>query len=477
MAPNLIRRITGTNNTQQGAVETPQGLTAEMGSSIGFRLPEMVPQLSSRFQQLQAYDQMLRTDSVTSVGLRAAKAPILGADYYFEPASDEQQDADISEFISFTVRNALSQPFLATLGKICRNFQDGTSIFETVFEERDWRPTRKGANTKQYTMLKKLAYRPTITIQEIDTDDNGGPVQIIQNAIDSKGNTKEVKIPIEKAIVFPIGDVDDLFGLSLLRSAYPHWYYKNYLYKIDAIQKERHGIGIPAGSLPPGYKDKDRDLLVQMVRNLRTNEKAEVVLPEGYEIKFLKPEGNLVDVLKSAGTHDVLILLNFMAEFMMLGLESSGSGGGRATGAAQLDIFYKSSWYLANLICDSFNTYLIPKLVTYNFDTDQYPLMQVRNIGQTRDLQQLAAALANVTDKELIVPDDSTENWVRDIFDMPRRTAPRPEFSPTQVREIINQSTVVNKNNGQNTPVGSNGNVSVTGVKGGGNNGKAPTEA
>jgi hypothetical protein len=423
---------------------------------------------------------MAKTDAVTGVSLRAAKAPINGADYYFEPASDEQEDVDIAEFVEFNITQAVSAPFLYTMAKINKNFQHGTSLFEYVWNQQNWRPTRKGANSKQYTMLKKMAYRPTITIQDIDTDANGGPVQIKQSALDEKGRASNVVIPIEKAIIFPFGDSDNLFGDSLLRSAYPHWYYKNYFYKIDGIQKERHGIGIPLGILPPGYTTADKDALKSLVANIRTNEKAEAVIPQGYEIKFMKPEGNLVDVLRSASHHDTLILLNVMAEFMILGLEASGSGGGRATGAAQLDIFYKSLWNIANSICAAFNMYLIPKLVQYNFATDQYPQMKVRTIGQTRDLQQLAAALANVTDKELVVPDLDTENWVRDIFDMPRRTTDRPEFSPTQIREIINQS--IQTTPGQvdlqnpNVPTTTNGksgiktgNRSISGNKGGGN--------
>jgi hypothetical protein len=171
-----------------------------------------------------------------------------------------------------------------------------------------------------------------------------------------------------------------------------------------------------------------------------------------------------------------MIMLNFLAEFMMLGLESGGGGGGRATGAAQLDIFYKSLWHIANTICAAFNTYFIPKLVTYNFNTDQYPEMKVRNIGQTRDLQQIAAALANVTDKELITPDLPSEQWTRDIFDMPRKTEPRPEFSPTQVREIFNVSEQNAQVPGVTQSTSTNGNVSATGVKGGGNSGVPPTQ-
>jgi hypothetical protein len=485
--PKLLQRkpnVPPANNSQPGAIPQDVGLTKEQGSSRGLIYRELVPQLVGRYQYLLMYDRMMRTDVSVSVALRSAKSPILGADWYFEPASDDQQDLDIAEFVEHNLTEAITSPWIVNLSRILRNFQEGTSIFELVFQQADWRPQRKGANTKTYTMLSKLGFRPLITIQQIDVDDNGGPVQIIQNAIDSKGEANQVTIPIDKAIMFPIGDTDDWYGQSLLRSSYQHWYYKTYLYKIDAIQKERHGIGIPAGKLPPGWNQENKEAMKQLVSNLRTNEKAEAVLPPGYEVEFLKPNGNLVDVLKSAGYHDVMIMLNFLAEFMMLGLESSGSGGGRATGAAQLDIFYKSLLGYANLICDNFNMYLIPKLVQYNFDTDQYPEMKVRNVGQTKDLQQLAAALASVTNTELITPDISTEQWTREVFDMPRKIEDRPEFAPTQVREIFNvseqEATIPGVTQGAppSTQIkATNGaNPAKTGITGGGNSGKSTTQ-
>jgi hypothetical protein len=66
--------------------------------------------------------------------------------------------------------------------------------------------------------------------------------------------------------------------------------------------------------------------------------------------------------------------------------------------------------------------------------------MKARNIGDTKDQQQLASGLANMFAQEVITPDLETENWARRVFDMPRKIGPRPEFSPTQIRKIINES-------------------------------------
>jgi len=45
--------------------------------------------------------------------------------------------------------------------------------------------------------------------------------------------------------------------------------------------------------------------------------------------------------------------------------------------------------------------------------------MRVRNIGETKDLQQWAAAMANLAGQNLITLDVDTENWVRSKIDAP----------------------------------------------------------
>jgi hypothetical protein len=68
------------------------------------------------------------------------------------------------------------------------------------------------------------------------------------------GNAKEVEIPIEKLVIFTfdkqvvILKVRVFLGVLILTGSI-----KKVLYEIDAIQKERHGIGIPDIVLKPGY--------------------------------------------------------------------------------------------------------------------------------------------------------------------------------------------------------------------------------
>lgn len=426
--------MSSTPYNAKGSEEPPPNFDSELGSAQSYPIRDLVPELASRGQALKTYDMMARTDAVSSVSLRAAKVPVLAADFYIDPIGQDVLAEEIADFVDFNLFQNLSSPWTYVLTRILKMYQHGASVIEPVYQNAMWAPNRSRANRKNFTMLKKLAYRPGPTITKIEYDDNGGPELIYQTALRKGGKSEEVVLKIEKAIIFPMGDSDDYLGDSLLRSAYPHWYYKTHLYKVDAIQKERHGIGVPKGTLPPGFRPEDKATMNELLRNLRTNEKAEMTLPPGYIVEFAELNGQLVDVLRSASHHDVLIMLNVFAEFMMLGLE--GSGGGRATSAGQTDIFYKSIWFIAEGICDYFNMFLIPKLVRYNYETDILPQMKVRNIGLSRDLQQFAAALSNLFHNEIITPDIETEQWARTVFDMPKKkgdkqtpiVAPTPSF-------------------------------------------------
>jgi hypothetical protein len=146
---------------------------------------------------------------------------------------------------------------------------------------------------------------------------------------------------------------------------------------------------------------------------LRTNEQAFIVRTTAMEIGFAEIKVNLVDALESANHHDNMIMKNVMVQFLNLGIE--GSGGGRATGATAADMFLKAMRYIANCICDYFNQYIIPNLVAYNFPTDQFPKLRVRNIGEIKDFQMWASGFANlVSNRVLSLMDLETENFVRD---------------------------------------------------------------
>lgn len=444
-AINPRKTSTGTSYAATG-IATPD-TNAESGSSQPVQIRELVPELLSPSQRLQTYGKMMN-DTGVNTSITAGKTPILGAEFYIDAHSPDPNDELIAQFITANLFEGMSSPFSNALSDILEMYVDGFSIFEKSYELREWSPSAKGANTKKYTMLKKFGYRPAGTIKSIEYDDNGGPKIVTQSALQADKTVKEVPLDISKILIFSFQRKGgDLTGKSILRTAYQHWFYKIHFYKIDAIQKERHGIGVPKGKLLPGYTEKDVVAMRTLLRNTRTNEEAFWLLTPNVDVEFAEFNGALVNVLESALHHNSMILLNVLAQFLVLGHESSG--GGRATAGSQVDIYMKAFRYIANYICDVINMYVIPELVVYNFKTTNFPKIKVRNIGETRDLQQIASALSSLIHEGGITMDDDTEQHIRRVFDIPALKSLGLDRTKTGTSAIGNPTS-----NGQGDPGG-----------------------
>jgi len=441
--PSLIRSarkpVTGTSYESQQAVPIPPGIYKEMGSQRITPLIDPVPELANRATAVRTYKKMMRGDVSVRSSMRAGKASVLGAEFYID-AYDESEEAAIArEFADYNIFHAPSIPWTKTLEGILRMFENGFAICEPVFELREWAPKKINptANLKKYTMLKKLADRPATSIGQFKYDDNGGVVSVEQNAIDGNNKATVVTIPIEKLMIFTFEGDGNVEGESILRSCYRNWYYKDKLYTIDAIQKERHGIGVPDIEIQPGASKKEVNLAHELGANLRTNEKSYIVRTPMMQVGFAELSGNPVDALGSAVHHDNQIMKNILVQFINMGIE--GSGGGRATGATAFDMFMKAMRYVAQMICDYFNLYLIPQLHSYNFLTQKFPQMKVRNIGEVKDFQMWSAGIRNLMTSNGITPDMDTEQFLRQVADMPAKTEPRPDFTDiAQTVERIN---------------------------------------
>lgn len=406
---------------------------------------ERVPELMDKIG-LRTYYDMKRADGTVRGGLRLIKTPILAARWFVEPASDSTVDKNIAEFVEKNLFEELSVPWSRVVEDALLMCDYGFMPFELVF-------TIDGGKLK----LQKLAPRHPMDVQEWIWDSNGGINGVImentqgfgpnydymptipQGSFGSSGtqrggnqedfqgiqsNTPQVFIPVEKMVIFVLEqEAGDLRGISILRSAYKHYYYKDTLYKIDAIQKERHGIGVPIIKLPPGFSKADRDLADDLGRNLRTNERAHIVVPSNWDISFAKLEGQPVDCLTSIEHHDMKIKSNILAPFMDQANLGSGTGG--------FDMFFKSTRYIANTVCDTVNHFVIPKLVNFNSARGGFPKLRVRRIGEWEDIRTMSFAFRNFVGAGAIQPDDDLEKFLRSELDLPPQDKATTRVQPT----------------------------------------------
>lgn len=357
---------------------------------------------------LLKYD-IMRRDAAVRSALRTIKTPILGATWYVEPFDETEKSRRIAQFISRNLTQYMSYPFASVLWEALLMLDFGHWIDEKVW---DFKEVDGMGQPRNRVILRKLAARHPLDVEEWNFDFNGGPSSV--DFFGPAGSEQHVRIPIDKLAIFSFdSEAGDLRGISVLRSAYKHWFFSENFYKIDAIQKERHGIGVPIIKLPGNFTTDDRRLAQELGENLRTNEKAHVVLPPNWEILFAKLEGQPVNALDSAKFHTQMIYMNVLAQAVYADI----SGG---DASSMMELFYKSTRHIADLVRSVFNKYVIPQLVTSNWGIEDFPELKVRRLGDTQEARTISFALRNLVGAGIIQVDDDLETWARDIMDAPR---------------------------------------------------------
>lgn len=406
------------------------------------------------FKGLRVYDKMRKSDGTVRGTLRLGKTPVLSGRWDMIPASDSTRDQNIRDFVwkNLTQWMSTSWPQFLTEALLMLDF--GYYMFEKVFahgEDVTADPTAKGK-----IVWKKFAPRHPMDVKEWFMDINGGPLSVdmwappvsvgdqtpwgspsrVPNTFQGgviQAFQRWINIPIDKLLVFSFDkEAGNIEGISVLRSAYKHWYYKDNLYKIDAIQKERHGIGIPVVMLPVGYSPQDKALADQLGRNLRTNDRAHVVLPPNWTLTFAELKGHPVDCLPSIKHHDQMIPTSILGQFMVTE---------KTDIEEQHTIFLKATRFTADIVLDVINSYAIPQLVNMNWGRSVYPKLIVRRIGEQEDWRTLSFTLRNYVGAGIIVPDDKLENALRDDMGLPRidaKTARLVRGTPMENEQRIN---------------------------------------
>lgn len=393
---------------------------------------EKLPELRDKLGIRKYYD-MKRADGTVRGALRILKTPIQAAEWFIRPASESSIDKNIAKFVEDNLFNTLNVSWDKVIEDVLLMLEYGYFVQEKVY--------RQDADGK--IRLQKLGPRHPLDIREWIYDENGGPDYLVMEPIprinryyDGIGTAptasfgdqmtyQEVVIPINKLLVFAFEEeAGDLRGISVLRSAYSHYYYKTTLYKIDAIQKERHGIGVPIVKLPMSFSQEDKEIANELGRNLRTNERAHVTVPANWDVYFAKLEGQPVDCLPSIKHHDMKIMSNTLTAF----LDDPG-----AMKPDSLDMFYKSTRYIARTIAGVYNKFLIPELVAINFNRGKPPTLGIRRIGEWEDIRTMTFAMRNLVGSKLITPDKPLEEFLREELFL-------PNADPETSRELAQNS-------------------------------------
>ena len=356
---------------------------------------------------IAVFDEMRRSDGTVRAAVLATSLPIRRANWYVSPASEEPQDVEIADFVSYALFEYMSITWDDLLRQALLQLPFGVMAFEKVFEVRN-------VDGKDRIIWKKLAPRLPTSIVKWQMTDGGEGIE------QRKQDGTSVNIPMEKLLVFcNEKEGDNWWGTSILRAAYKHWYIKNNFYKIDAIAFERQGLGVPYVKLPEAYTEADRSKAEEILKNLRAHDQAFMIEPHDYEMGFKDMMAHtLRDPQPSIAHHDRAIVKCVLAQFLELGATDSGS---RALSEDQSSLFLHSLEAVAHNTADVFNKYAIPQLVDLNFDgITQYPSLEFNGITRA-DVEKLSRTYNNLINSGGIQQGEGDEVYFRELIGLPER--------------------------------------------------------
>ena len=428
-------------DVRRHAAKAPVETTKEVGRSgtivYGGQLrDEYLSTLQGR-AAAEIYDQMRRSDAQVMMMLRAISLPILRSEWTVKPSEDDPKRGE--EIAAMVKKNlvdgvGMSRPWSQVLHEALLCLPFGFSPMEKVY----------GLDRKRRVVnLRKLALRHPRTVNAWRGLDRGELEGIEQWLWNAQGlPTSNPFIPIEKLCVFiNQREGDNWEGISILRPCYKHWWVKETLEKIDAAGHERMSIGIPVAKLDGtvGNPDEQAETWAEILSNLQAMERNYIIEMPGttfrFEVVGKTGSASGSPLLQSINYHARMIAVAGLVQFMELGNTQSGS---RAVASEQSGPFDLELMAIQQNLCETFNSFVIPELVTYNFgEREGYPQLEAGGISET-DTAGLATFLSSLIKVKAITPDDELEKYLRNAAKLPgpdvattrKPAAPTNPFQP-----------------------------------------------
>lgn len=354
-------------------------------------------------ESLKVFEKMMKGDAQVKASIRVCQLPIMAANWFITDMNHE--DPRVVEAAEFLEKNLFyhkinfEQFLFEALGMLPMGF----SLFELVFE-----------TFEDQIMWSKFAWRKQYSIKRWETED--GQPGVTQQLT---GSFKRVSIPEWKMLLLTNEkEGDNQIGVSLLRSAYKHWYAKDNLYKIDLVSAERNGLGVLKIKLPAGHKPEDMANAKEMGENFYAHEEEYIILPNpDWDVEIMSGGSSLKDLEPSIKHHNREITKNVLAQFLELGTESSGS---RALSEDHSSLLYLSLESIAKVIAREVSEKGKELLKMNGFDLEYYPQLSYSHIG-IQDVTGMATALTSFINAGLIQADDELEGYIRKIMQLPER--------------------------------------------------------
>lgn len=411
----------------------------------GIFYEEFLSELRGR-KGAEVFTEMSNNDETIGAILFAIEMLVRQASWNVEPGGSTAKDREAAEFVK-SCMDDMQQTWIDTISEILSFLTYGWSFHEIVYKRRMGRTKDNRTSSKYDDGLigwMKLPIRSQETLYQWEYDDQDNLIGMTQMPPPDFGL---ITIPMNKAMLFrTLSRKDNPEGRSILRTAYRSWYFKRRIQEIEGIGIERDLAGLPVITTPEGMDiwDKDdedmnaiRAGLEAMVKNIRRDSTEGLVLPFGYTFELTSTGGSRqFDTNSIIARYDTKISQTVLADFIQLGHESVGSF---ALSSDKTNLFSMAICAFLDIICQTFNSQGIPALIDINGDhfagVTDYPRLTHGDIEDV-DLATVATFIKDMTSIGVIIPDESLEDYVRQLGKLPKRTK---DTVPMEARRAAQQ--------------------------------------
>lgn len=406
----------------------------EKGLSIfgGFVQEEYLSALRPWSREVRIYLEM-QNDPVIGALLEAIKLPLLAADFDVTPFSEAPGDLAARDFLWDVMNGMERQTFRAFAEDQLEALDFGFAVGEITLEKRsDGRLWIQNIDPRGQETLHRWVMDPEQPDRVVAMEQGSFRGTTIH------GGNKIVPLAKTVHAVFR-GRKGNPQGRSLLRSLYRPWRFKVNLENLEGIGIERNVGGMPVITMPEEPQTgADMTALDDAAKNLRTDEQMFIRLPFGYKLEAYTG-GYTNEARAVIEAKNTEILMRFFAQFLKLGMESTGAFA-LVKGAQQF--FNLGLESVQQRLVDTWNQQLVPFLFRFNAFAGMtgLPLIKWNQPGAV-DLEALMKAMETGVKNKILTRLREDEEYVRaeaDLPDLPEDQGMQDRNPPEPVPVMIN---------------------------------------
>jgi phage gp29-like protein len=373
------------------------------------------------------YDQM-RIDDQVKACLTLKKFATLAPNYEILPASNDEQDVEVADFVSYCFDKMQGSLIDATL-EMMTALDYGYSITEINYKTFD-----SGIHQGKIGLKNLKTKQPYYYRFAVDEFSN-----LLKDGIVYDKGGEEKYYPTSKFLVFSYQkEFGNHYGTSDLRPAYRGYWSKDVLIKMWNIYLERFANPTIIGK----YKSNDpsgRNNLRNILDNLTAKTSITHRMDE-YDIGLLEST--------RASTNDFNTALNFynksIARSILIPdrLMAEGDTGAYSQAKIHFDVFL---WVIQKLRQDIeetvMNEQLIKRLVSYNYsNVEELPKFVFNPMTDDQKLQ-LQTLFITAVEKGVVIPTLEDENVLRRQLNFPEKDLD-PEKPDTEIEETPDEEVI-----------------------------------